>query len=59
MELCDKVGVVVVCSLGLMSSVNATHPRAEAHTVTHIASVTEARQETNPACVAGIKIRMG
>lgn len=59
MELCDEAVAVVVCSGSRMSSVNATHPIAEAQTVTHNASVTEARQENNPACVAGIKMRMG
>ena len=58
-ELCGEAGAVVVCSGSLMSSVNATHPIAETQTVTHNASVTEARQENNPACGTGIKMGMG
>lgn len=59
MESYGEAGAGVVRSGRLMSSVNATHPIAETQTVTHNASVTEARQEKNPACVTDIKMRMG
>lgn len=42
-----------------MSSVNSTHPTAEAQDATHKANVREARQESSPACTAGIKMGMG